>query len=156
MLSVEEFILDYLIGFTEQFGEREKYCAPFYEKYFTANLMITYRQAIDHKGLKRDFFRYQQAKSMVKAAAIVEFLPVIISVDVQGESAIIITSEQGSWESEYKRHRYHLLNTTAGWRIDRKGTACLFCIGPSMDNIGKGEICFFCRGLGWRYSGASK
>lgn len=155
MLEIEGFILNYLIGKTEQFLEWEAYCAPFHKKYFTTDQLIRHRQSIDHERLRKNLIRYQQAKNMSGLAAIVKFQPVVVSIDIHGKSAVVVTSEQGVWESEFKCHRYHLLSTEAGWRIDRKGVECPICNGSGKDQIGK-HRCSYCKGIGWKYYGASR
>lgn len=135
MQPIEEFMQRYFARRTELFLAWDSNCAPFRAKHFSGDYLAKFRKLWDA----------EQAHKR-------ENPPVVLHVEICQQSAEVITSEFGQWDTKAIRHRYHLQFTEAGWRIDRKGVECFVCKGTGRKYE---NSCSYCNETGWRYTGPS-
>ena len=136
MQTIEEFMRHFLARRTELLLAWDSNCAPFRAKHFSGGYLAEFRKLWDEERVRKR-----------------ESPSVILHVEIFPQSAEVITSEFGQWDTEAIRHRYHLQATEAGWRIDRKGRECWCCKGKGRFDE---DSCSYCNGVGWRYSGPSR
>jgi hypothetical protein len=134
MQTVEAFMQNYFLECTRMNHIQEDNSEVFREKFLSTDYLIKLRQQWNEDAA------YKRANPAI-----------ICSVEHHGETAEVIASVPEGQEQQYRR--YHLRNTEAGWKIERKGRKCFSCNGSARF---EGENCALCNGVGWNYYGASQ
>lgn len=131
MQTVEEFMREYFEAYSKLVSTQNKIAQKFQEKFF-GNIYFTMKQ-------KEYELNYTYRKI---------FSPEILIIEAEDDSAKVIVSESFGYYPE--RRRYDLLATDNGWRIYRNGSECFSCKG---EGESYGEVCDYCNGEKWRFSG---